>query len=69
MFPIIMAALSMAKQKAQNEQDAINQLNSNRVQYNGQQQQQPNLLPQQSNGLANAFSTISSVYGGLFGNK
>lgn len=73
MIPLIMAALSLAKQKAQNEQDAINQLNNNKVQYNtnGSQmiQQQSNMLPQQSNGLGNAFATISSVYGGLFGKK
>jgi len=68
MFPIIMAALSLAKQKAQNEQDAINQLNSNRVMYNGQQQPQQ-MMQQPSSGLGNAFSTISSVYGGLFGRK
>jgi len=68
MFPIIMAALSLAKQKAQNEQDAINQLNNNRVQYNGQQQPQQ-MLQQPSGGLGNALSTISSVYGGLFGRK
>lgn len=68
MFPLIMAALSMAKQKAQNEQDAINQLNSNRVMYNGQPQQQQ-MMQQPSGGLGNAFSTISSVYGGLFGKK
>lgn len=73
MIPLIMAALSLAQQKAKNEQDEINQLNSNRVQYNAngsqQIQQQSNMLPQQSNGLGNAFSTISSVYGGLFGKK
>lgn len=68
MFPLIMAALSMAKQKAQNEQDAINQLNSNRVMYNGQPQQQQ-MMQQPGGGLGNAFSTISSVYGGLFGKK
>ena len=68
MFPLIMAALSMAKQNAQNQQDTINQLNSNRVMYNGQPQQQK-MMQQPSGGLGNALSTISSVYGGLFGGK
>lgn len=68
MMPLIMAALSMAQRKANGEQDLINQLNSNKVQYGGMSQQ-PNPMQQQSNGLGNALSTISSVYGGLFGGK
>lgn len=56
MSPFIMAALSLAQQKANNEQNQINQLNGM------QRMQQPN-------SLGNALSTISSVYGGLFGRK
>lgn len=62
MIPIILAALSLAQKKAQNEQNAINQLNQNRLNYNGQQQQM-NMLPQQSNGIGNALGSISSIYG------
>lgn len=62
MFPLIMAAISLAQKKAQNEQNAINQLNQNRLNYNGQQQQM-NMLPQQSNGIGNALGSISSIYG------
>lgn len=72
MLPLVLAIAQMAQKKAQNEQNEINQLNANRVQYganNQQQMQTINTLPQQSNGIGNAFSTISSVYGGLFGGK
>lgn len=62
MFPLIMAAISLAQKKAQNEQNSINQLNQNRVGYNGQQQQM-NMLPQQSNGFGSALGSISSIYG------
>ena len=62
MLPLIMAAISLAQKKAQNEQNAINQLNQNRLNYNGQQQQM-NMLPQQSNGIGNALGSISSIYG------
>lgn len=61
MIPFIMSALSLAQRKAMNDQEQINQLNSG--------MQQPNMLLQNSNGLGNALSTISSVYGGLFGKK
>lgn len=62
MLPAIMAIISLAQKKAQNEQNAINQLNQNRIGYNGQQQQ-TNMLPQQSNGIGSALGTISSIYG------
>ena len=56
-----MAILSLAQKKAQNEQNSIDQLNQNRLNYNGQQQM--STLPQQSNNIGNALGTISSVYG------
>lgn len=62
MIPLVLAAISLAQKKAQNEQNAINQLNQNRLNYNGQQQQ-TNMLPQQSNGIGSALGTISSIYG------
>ena len=62
MFPLIMAAISLAQKKAQNEQNAINQLNQNRVGYNGQPQQF-NMNPIQSNGIGGALGSISSIYG------
>ena len=61
MLPAILAILSLAQKKAQNEQNTINQLNQNRLGYNGQQQMSS--LPQQSNGIGNALGTISSIYG------
>ena len=61
MLPAIMAILSLAQKKAQNEQNSIDQLNQNRIGYNGQQQMSK--LPQQSNNIGNALGTISSVYG------
>ena len=64
MFPLIMAAISLAQKKAQNEQNSINQLNQNRLNYNGQAQQF-NMTPMQSNGLGNALGSISSIYGNL----
>jgi len=59
-----MAAISLAQKKAQNEQNSINQLNQNRLNYNGQAQQF-NMSPMQSNGLGNALGSISSIYGNL----
>lgn len=59
-----MAAISLAQKKAQNEQNSINQLNQNRLNYNGQAQQF-NMNPMQSNGLGNALGSISSIYGNL----
>lgn len=64
MFPLIMAAISLAQKKAQNEQNSINQLNQNRLNYNGQAQQF-NMNPMQSNGLGSALGSISSIYGNL----
>lgn len=64
MFPLIMAAISLAQKKAQNEQNSINQLNQNRLNYNGQAQQF-NMSPMQSNGLGSALGSISSIYGNL----
>lgn len=64
MLPIILAIASMAQKKAQNEQNSINQLNQNRLNYNGQPQQF-NTNPMQSNGLGSALGTISSIYGSL----
>lgn len=64
MFPLIMAAISLAQKKAQNEQNSINQLNQNRLNYNGQAQQF-NMTPMQSSGLGNALGSISSIYGNL----
>ena len=64
MFPLIMAAISLAQKKAQNEQNSINQLNQNRLNYNGQAQQF-NMSPMQSNGFGNALGSISSIYGNL----
>ena len=61
MLPAILAILSLAQKKAQNEQNSINRLNQNRLGYNGQQQMSS--LPQQSNGIGNALGTISSIYG------
>lgn len=71
MLPLVLAIAQMAQKKAQNEQNDINQLNQHQVQYgNNQQVMQPmNSLPQQSNGIGNAFSTISSVYGSLLSGK
>ena len=59
-----MAAISLAQKKAQNEQNSINQLNQNRLNYNGQAQQF-NMNPMQSNGLGSALGSISSIYGNL----
>lgn len=68
MFPLIaMAAMSLAQKKAQNEQNDINQLNQNRVGYNGQPQMTPmggNI--NQSNGMGNALSSLSQIYS-MFG--
>lgn len=64
MFPLIMAAISLAQKKAQNEQNSINQLNQNRLNYNGQAQQF-NMNPMKSNGLGSALGSISSIYGNL----
>lgn len=64
MFPLIMAAISLAQKKAQNEQNSINQLNQNRLNYNGQAQQF-NMNPMQSNGIGGALGSISSIYGNL----
>lgn len=68
MLPAIMAILQIAKNKAQSEQNDINNLNNNMVQYNGQQPQQRQMTPMQSNsnGLGNALGTFSSIFGGLF---
>ena len=68
MLPMIMAALSLAQKKAQNENNAINQL-SQPVQFNGQAQNRQ-MIPMQNNGsstngLGNAMSSISSIYGSL----
>ena len=62
MLPAILAIISMAQKKAQNEQNSINQLNQNRVGYNGQPQQF-NMNPVQSNGIGGALGSISSIYG------
>lgn len=64
MFPLIMAAISLAQKKAQNEQNSINQLNQNRLNYNGQAQQF-NMNPIHSSGLGGALGSISSIYGNL----
>ena len=64
MFPLIMAAISLAQKKAQNEQNSINQLNQNRLNYNGQAQQF-NMNPMQSSGIGGALGSISSIYGNL----
>lgn len=64
MFPLIMAAISLAQQKAQAQNQAAQQLNQNRVAYNGQAQQF-NMNPMQSNGLGSALGSISSIYGNL----
>ena len=64
MLPAIMAIISLAQKKAQNEQNSINQLNQNRLNYNGQAQQF-NMNPMQSNGLGSALGSISSIYGNL----
>ena len=63
MLPMIMAALSLAQKKAQNENNAINQL-SQPVQFNGQAQNRQ-MFPMQNNGLGNAMGSISSIYGAL----
>ena len=68
MLPMIMAAISLAQKKAQNENNAINQL-SQPVQFNGQAQNRQ-MIPMQNNGsstncLGNAMSSISSIYGSL----
>ena len=62
MLPAILAAIQLAQQKAQSQNQAANQLAQNRVTFNGQPNQ-INMLPQQSNGLGNYLSTISSIYG------
>ena len=63
MLPMIMAAISLAQKKAQNENNAINQL-SQPVQFNGQTQNRQ-MIPMQNNGLGNAMGSISSIYGSL----
>jgi hypothetical protein len=63
MLPMIMAAISLAQKKAQNENNAINQL-SQPVQFNGQPQNRQ-MIPMQNNGFGNAMSSISSIYGSL----
>ena len=68
MLPMILAAISLAQKKAQNENNAINQL-SQPVQFNGQAQNRQ-MIPMQNNGsstngLGNAMSSISSIYGSL----
>jgi hypothetical protein len=60
---MIMAAISLAQKKAQNENNAINQL-SQPVQFNGQAQNRQ-MIPMQNNGLGNAMGSISSIYGAL----
>ena len=62
MLPVILAAISALQNKAQSQNQAAQQLAQNRVNFNGQPNQ-INMLPQQSNGLGNMMSTISSVYG------
>ncbi len=62
-MPMVLAAISLAQKKAQNENNAINQL-SQPVQFNGQPQNRQ-MIPMQSNGLGNAMSSISSIYGSL----
>lgn len=64
MLPIVMAAISLAQQKAQAQNQAAQQLNQNRVAYNGQAQQF-NMNPMQSNNLGGALGSISSIYGNL----
>lgn len=54
MLPLIKTGLYLAKQKMKNEQDWLTQLNG------GSKIQQP------SNA---AYSTLSAVYNGLFGNN
>lgn len=63
MIPALIAALSLAQKKAQNENNAINQL-SQPVQFNGQPQNRQ-MIPMQNKGLGNAMSSISSIYGSL----
>lgn len=63
MLPMIMAAISLAQKKAQNENNAINQL-SQPVQFNGQPQNRQ-MIPMQNNGWGNAMGSISSIYGAL----
>ena len=63
MIPALIAALSLAQKKAQSENNAINQL-SQPVQFNGQAQKRQ-MVPMQNNGLGNALSSISSIYGSL----
>lgn len=60
---MVLAAISLAQKKAQNENNAINQL-SQPVQFNGLQQNRQ-MIPMQNNGLGNAMSSISSIYGSL----
>ena len=55
MLPMIMAAISLAQKKAQNENNAINQL-SQPVQFNGRPQNRQ-MIPMQNNGLGNAMSS------------
>lgn len=65
MLPAIMAILSLAQSKAQNEENSINQLNQNRLNYStkGYGGQQMSSLPQQSNNIGSTLGTISSIYG------
>lgn len=63
MIPALIAAISLAQKKAQNENNAINQL-SQPVQFNGQPQNRQ-MIPMQNNRLGNAMSSISSIYGSL----
>lgn len=61
MLPQLMAILSLAQKKGQGQNNFINQL-SQPVAFNGQAQSR-SMLPTQSNGLGNAMSSISSIYG------
>lgn len=69
MIPLaIMAAMSIAQNRAKAENNEINNLNQNRVAYNQQQQQ---MIPMRSaqnsgSGLGNAMSSLSQIYS-MFG--
>lgn len=59
MLPVILAALSMAQKKAQNENQNAQQLVTNPY------QQPANANVQQDNGMGNAISSIGSIFGSL----
>lgn len=73
MIPLWLMIAQGAKSVADNQNATINDFNANQ-QYNpnqqyNQQQINPNLLGNNSNGLGNAFTSFSSIYGNFLADE